>query len=314
MIWGNPDRINRMTWAQFEEKELEGPLNAQLSARGVFWSPGQVLEKIVGFDVAMVVSEVGFWASMGFGTVPSGRRVLSSWWPGWPSLFVRPLFRFRTPPTFTLNAFFQYKRPQYLSHGGSEWSAWASPYYRFDLTRHQQLALEACATSLGVHGLVAYGSPVFYQRDELFRHIEHGTLVNNTHFVEAVRLSGHARYTYVAPRKNGKAHSDPVDVEHISFGDDDGGQGTRNDGNQSDGPPPAELLKQAKMAARAAVKASPDLVGSVERFESTVQRAQEGLREVLDEIEMGGESQTAVSAFLQASVFSHMSGISWCIR
>ena len=45
-----------MPLAEFEEKELEGLLNAQLTGgSGQMWTPGQVLESIVGFDAALMV-------------------------------------------------------------------------------------------------------------------------------------------------------------------------------------------------------------------------------------------------------------------
>jgi len=43
-----------MPLAEFEEKELKGPLNAQLTGgSGLIWTPGRVLEAIVGIDAAL---------------------------------------------------------------------------------------------------------------------------------------------------------------------------------------------------------------------------------------------------------------------
>src|SRR5580692_2241170 len=107
-----------MALAEFEEKELEGPLNAQLTGgTGLLWSPGQVLEAIVGFDAALMVTDLSFWASVGLGPLPPGLPVVPSWWHGWPSPLLRPLFRLRTPPPFRLNLFLQYKRPEHLTAG-----------------------------------------------------------------------------------------------------------------------------------------------------------------------------------------------------
>jgi len=63
-----------MVWAEFEEKELEGPLNAQLSMGGPLWSPGQVLEQIVGFDIAIMVDDISFWARLASGHRRPGCR------------------------------------------------------------------------------------------------------------------------------------------------------------------------------------------------------------------------------------------------
>lgn len=139
---------------EFEEKEFEGPLNGQLGLGGPLWSPGQVLEQLVGFDAAMLTIDAVFWASQGFAAPPLGAVVLPAWWPGF---FSRLAVRIRRPPPFRMNVFLQYKRPEHLSHSNaSEWTLWKASYYRFWITSHQQLALVACATALGNSGLVAY--------------------------------------------------------------------------------------------------------------------------------------------------------------
>lgn len=315
-----PDASSRcdnrhMVWAEFEEKELEGPINAQLSMGGPLWSPGQVLEQIVGFDVAIMVDDISFWASVGFGAAPAGLPVLPSWWSSWPSVILRPLFRFRTPPKFRLNLFLQYKRPERLTRG-QEWPDWKKPYFRFDLTPHQQSALEACAKSLGTGGLAAYGSPAFHRRTELFTHVEKRTLVENTHFAPALQLASHARYTYVTARGAGKAHSEPVDVQPIVFSDEHespGGPPTTppDNGGAGDGPYPDAVLREAKKAARAAVAASPLLVGSAEGFERSIARAQEVLEFLRPGLQERGLN--AAENYLVASIFSRMSGIHWAV-
>lgn len=314
-----------MGLAEFEEKELEGPLNAQLSMGGPLWSPGQVLEKIVGFDAALMVDELAFWSAVGgLAATPTGLPVLASWWPGWPSIFLRPIFRFRSPPPFRLNVFLQYKRPEHLTRG-QEWVHWRVPYYRFILTAHQQRALEACARSLGSAGLVAYGSPAFHRRSDLFLHIEKRTLVANTHFAPVTPLATHSRYTYVAARAKGKAHSKATDVEPIVFPEhleselDAADAGAPpppprgDDGGAGEGPTPDSLLADAKKAARAAIAASPSIVGGADGFERILTRA----RRITDALRIDTDEErrrTAINAFLVAALFSRLSGVLWMVK
>ena len=302
-----------MTVAQFEEREFGEPLNAQLTGgSGLFWPPGQVLEHVVGFDAALMVTDVAFWASIGFGAAPAGLVIQRSWWPGWPSHLLRPLFAFRTPPPFRLNLFLQHKRPEHLTFG-KEWKHWKAAYYRFVLTPHQQRALEACANSLGPAGYVAYGSPAFHLRPDLFAHIEHRTLAANTHFAPALSLVNHARYTYVAARAAGQAHSEPVKVQPLLFMNGPPHEPPKppSDGSGGDGPTPEELLDAAKKAARAAVEASPAIVGNREAFERAIVRAR-GLLDLLGP-GLDGHGRTAADAFTVAAIFARMSGVQWMV-
>jgi len=299
--------------AQFEEKELEGPLNAQLcGGSGLLWSPGQVLEAVVGFDAALMVTDISFWASLGFGHVPHGLPVQSSWWPGWPSLLLRPLFMFRTPPHFRLNLFLQYKRPEHLERG-KEAGHWNSAYFRFAVTPHQQRALEACARSLGVDGHVAYGSPAFFKRADLFTHTENRTLASNTHFAPAMDLATHSLYTYVSARAPGKAHSEPVEVKPLLFLNEPPQDPPEppGDGGPPDGEAPNALLSAAKKAARASAEASPTIVGSRELYERAIERARRAITFIQPGLDERGRA--AADAYVVAAIFSRMSGIQWMI-
>jgi hypothetical protein len=278
----------------------------------LLWSPGQVLEAIVGFDVALMVMDLSFWASIGFGAAPHGLPVLGSWWPGWPSLLLRPLFRFRTPPPFRLNLFLQYKRPEHLTQG-KERKHWKAAYFRFALTSHQQRALEACATSLGPGGHVAYGSPAFFRRTDLFAYTENRTLADNTHFAPALQLANHSRYTYVSARAAGMAHSEPVEVQPLSFSDGPPHVPPAHpgDGGAGDAPTPEALLNAAKKAARASVEASPVIVGSREAYERAIERARGAINFVRPGID--GAARTAVDAYMAAAIFARMSGVQWMV-
>jgi len=291
--------------AEFEEKEFEGPLNGQLGLGVPLWSPGQVLEELVGFDVALYTVHAVFWAACGYATPPQGAVILASWWP-----LGAPLTAQRTPPTFRVNVFLQHKRPEYLSRGNaSEWASWNAAYYRFWTTPHQQLALDACAAALGQNGYVAYSSPAFHTRAALFGHVEQQTLITNTHFAPATQLSGHGRYTYVSATAPGIAHSEPVAVRPLTFlngGGNGDGPPARPPGG-ANGRPPEQLLTEARKAAEAAVAASPMLVGSEQLFGAAVIRA------IAIVEARGSQVSDPERNYIHAATFSTMSGIQWCV-
>lgn len=299
-------RTTCMPIAQFEEKEFEGPLNLQLAVQGRMWSPGQVLEKLVGFDAALLVHDAVFWARNGFTAPPPGATVLPGWWPWASSVFLR---RKRVPPSYPLNVFLQYKRPEYLSGGrASEWSHWKRPYFRVSIIRHQQRALVACANEVGRNGVVAYASPAFHSRTALFNHVEQQTLVANTHFANPRKLTGHSRYTYVGAKQRGKAHSKVVDVAPISF-DGSGDDGPPRPGDRDgDGRGPESLFEEARRASEAALEASPRLVGSRALLDRAAQRASTYLGQASFE-----GYEVPVENFVFVAIFSAMSGIAWAI-
>src|SRR5262245_23462158 len=130
--------------AEFEEKEVEGALNAQLSGR--LWSPGQVLEYFVGFDAALDIESSLHWSLLGYTTPPVGTTISVLWWS---SPAAQAALSQRPPPPFRLNLFLQYKRPEYLrSPTAVEWPHWNAPYFRFNIVAHQQSALDSCAAGL----------------------------------------------------------------------------------------------------------------------------------------------------------------------
>jgi len=164
------------------------------------------------------------------------------------------------------------------------------------------------ANSLGANGLVAYASPAFYKRSELWTHIEQRTLIVNTHFAPAIRVSGHGRYTYVDATTPGKAHSRIAEVPPLAFLNG-GGRGGPPEGPSggADGRTPQQLLKEARRAAKAALTTSPQLVGTAELFASAVQRATTFLGA------LGFQPDEPVQDVAYVATFSAMSGIGWAV-
>jgi len=199
--------------AQFEEKEYEGPLNHELLASDSrIWPPGQVFEKHMGIDAALMVTSPLFWRNVGF-SHPLAGVVLDDLSFGhiW-----RQVGKKRRLPTFATNLFLQVKRPEFLSR-----SSYSAPmygrHYRFNIKPHQQLALSRLARKLGHRGRVFYAAPVFHTHDELYRFTERQELVKNSNFAPVSRLDGHERWLYRRPGASGVGHSEPEEIDEPSF-------------------------------------------------------------------------------------------------
>ena len=121
-------------------------------------------------------------------------------------------------PRFRFNLFIQYKRPEYVkSPNAAEWTSWRKPYYRFDLTEHQQRLLERIAHRAANRAAVIYASPAFWRDEDLFEFAEAETVIQRSNIAHARLLAGHERYTYTDPGSKGRAYSDPEDVSGPTF-------------------------------------------------------------------------------------------------
>jgi hypothetical protein len=210
---------------EFEEKQFEQHLNLQLlEDYRLLYPPGQVLENIVGFDVALYTKRRSFWRLF------SKSHVYDRYYePG--SVFYRPGVRLDTAwwerlerdiestfPAFKCNVFIQHKRPDYLkSRRSREWKDWRGPYFRYRLRKHQQLALEGLESKIGDEAIVVYASPAFHQVSALWRAVDLREVVDRTNFAQPAKLKGHTSYTYVAPGNAGKAHSDVREIQSLDF-------------------------------------------------------------------------------------------------
>jgi hypothetical protein len=199
--------------AEFEEKEYEGPLNQELlSGDPRLWPPGQVFEKYMGIDAALMVASPLFWQSLGFSNSLPG-TILNDLRFGYIWTQVR---RKRRLPTFATNLFLQVKRPEYLSRSNCSVRMYGD-HYRFNIKAHQQTALGRLARNLSHRGLVAYASPVFHTHERLFRLTERRELVTNSNFAPIHRLDGHSRWLYNRSGATGVAHSEPEQIAEPSF-------------------------------------------------------------------------------------------------
>jgi hypothetical protein len=123
--------------------------------------------------------------------------------------------RHRPLPNFKLNLFIQAKRcffhkakPRHLKA-----SALNSPCWRFDITPHQQEALEKVAAKISRRAVVCYAAPAFHRFSELYAHTAARTINQNSTFPTVEKLTGHSAWYYDRPGGSGVANADPENIE-----------------------------------------------------------------------------------------------------
>lgn len=208
-------------YAEFEEKTYEQHLTSELvHSRRLFFPPGQVLEDIVGFDVALRTSNHHLWKLFPH-MYPRWRRMFFMHPPGvhlrheWWQELEHEVEHF---PKFKFNCFIQAKRPNRMVRSdAAEYASWRKPYFRYDTFLSQQQALELLAHKTSGKAIVAYACPAFHTYGELWSAINSGQLVKQSNFCEIANLNGHDRYSFVVPGNLGIAHSDPTPIESKPF-------------------------------------------------------------------------------------------------
>jgi hypothetical protein len=207
--------------AEFEEKTYEQHLTRELvNGRRLFFPPGQVLEGIVGFDVALRTSNRHFWKLFPHANSwwrrmlfmpPLGIHLRHEWWQE----LEREIEYF---PKFKFNCFIQAKRPERMVRSDAEeYASWNKPYFRYDTFSSQRQALESLAHTTSGKAIVAYACPAFHTHKELWTAIYSGQLVSRSNFCEVAKLNGHGRYSFVSSGSYGTAHSDPIPIESRPF-------------------------------------------------------------------------------------------------
>lgn len=206
--------------AQFEEKTYEQWLTSELVHGRRFFAPGQVLENIVGFDVALRTKKGVFWRLFAhiharsprlLHLEPTGSCLSHKWW----TELERELETF---PKFKFNCFIQVKRPhRMIRRNSSEYSTWNRAYFRYETSSNQQRALEYLAGKVSGKAAVVYACPAFHKNDELWRAYEQCNLIEQSNFCDVEKLCGHVRYSFVSAGNLGYAHSEPTVVESAPF-------------------------------------------------------------------------------------------------
>lgn len=207
--------------AEFEEKSYEQHLTSELvHSRKLFFPPGQVLEDIIGFDVALHTSKSAFWKLFPH-MHPWWHRILFRHPPGThlrPEWWQELEHKIELLPKFKFNCFIQAKRPEHMMRSdAAEYSSWGNPYFRFDTFPSQQKALVLLAQKTVGKAVVVYACPAFHTCGELWAAIKSGKLVKQSNFCEIAKLNGHSRYSFASAGNVGIAHSEPIRIESVSF-------------------------------------------------------------------------------------------------
>lgn len=185
------------TPAGFEEKEFEVLANASFSfgafasgsAPPVLFSPGQVLEKTLGFDFSIYLAPNSTTYKLLFGSYPG---------PVSPGAFAAPV---ALPAVArSVNTFIQYKRPTYFgpNHRQTVWPQ--QPFLRFDvrsryrlnnqnITDHSQLEALDVLASQNPAVKVRYACPSVWSRNDLYTQYALQDLISNCGFTDPRNLS-----------------------------------------------------------------------------------------------------------------------------
>lgn len=203
--------------AEFEEKEYEQPLNFELLSNpgNNIWSPGQVFEEHFGIDVALNVDKPDFWKLFGHINIPAG-AILDSF--NWGYIW-RKIKTKRMLPNFQTNLLLQVKRSHHRIGRKAIYAAQGitGQYWQFEITDHQQHALDKLHQKLSNRALVCYASPAFHTLAELYDNIRMNSLVENTSFVQVHRMTGHKRWVYDQAGAVGLACSKIEKIEDQNF-------------------------------------------------------------------------------------------------
>jgi hypothetical protein len=198
--------------ADFEESEYRGPLYNQLE-RGnhLVWEPGQVFEKHIGIDRAAYVTDPYFWGLHGLASPMSGVVLLDYDW----HYIWKERLKDKILPDFTLNLFLQAKRPHSGTRprGKVKKAGLTGDYWKFEITPHQQVALERMAANLNGNAVVCYAAPAFHTQAALYEHTKNQSIVPSSSFPPASALAGHGAWYYDRGGLSGVANPDFVHLE-----------------------------------------------------------------------------------------------------
>lgn len=214
---------------KFEEKQYENQMNMILACQeGIYknkslFSPGQVLEGQLGFDVAMHTCNKKFMRNFYRDWDYLFYEYINYWRHG---MELKNLYEFHEVyeeifnhmPNIKYNIFIQYKKPKFIKKSTApEYWKWKTSYFRYKLTDHQQKILEELTHSIGNQALVIYASPAFVTQEEFWENVNNQTMIDNSNFCKVEELIGHHRYTYIKGGRYGIAFSEPEEVRTINI-------------------------------------------------------------------------------------------------
>jgi hypothetical protein len=290
----------KVVTSEFEESEYRGPLFNQLATNQFVWEPGQVFEQYIGIDYALLCTHPAVSKLFGWQAALRGVQLFRY---NFDYIWHTRNGRKRLPP-FQFNMFVQAKRAHYTRRAPKalKTKGLGSPYWQFDLTPHQQVALEQLGQQLGSKALVTYAAPAFHTSKDLYRHTINQGMVEASTFPEVTTLCGHQAWNYSEPGNRGVANAEPERivglplVERIEAF-------VRAEQSQLDAP---SNLSRIAGAVSAAVEVTDDFCGA--RF----QHGLTALDELLDDVELG-ERRAPTRQFLKTLWFCELFRASWFV-
>lgn len=203
-------------WAEFKEKPFENAFLAELARHtNIQFSPDQTDEGILGFDGAFFLPLPKMHLVFPYVRFRRWRHFVGMTASDIDSFGAKLDARL---PTFNLNLFVQYKRPEWLKQSNAtEWPSWSHPYFRYTIEPKQQGLLEKIASTAAGRAAVLYAAAAFWKSSDLFAFGLANDIIPNSHLASAEMLTGHQRMTYAGPGSFGIAHSEPENVEGPSL-------------------------------------------------------------------------------------------------
>lgn len=145
------------------------------------WTPSQVAEKFLGFDVAVAVQ----------GAPPRllGRLLDTVIPPGFDIDGLHPDVGMGSAPRLA-SLFFQYKRSDHVVGGkATGFGHFQRPFYRFRIDKAQHKQLEGLASASEGQALVRYVAPLFHTDQELIHNTTHRRVLSESRFIDVITLS-----------------------------------------------------------------------------------------------------------------------------
>ncbi|MEW6011589.1 MAG: hypothetical protein AB1604_09890 [Euryarchaeota archaeon] len=199
-------------YAEFEEKTYESLMNAEFNTKHNIFAPGPVFENLLGIDAAFYSHNINFWRLFNK-KIPKGEYIKSELWDITEEKLKSDVF-----PPFKCNLFVQYKRSEYIkSARGKEFPYWKKPYFRYKINTQQNKTLCKLEQNISSSSIVVYGCSAFYKNMDLWEFSQAKKIIINSNFVKPLQLANHKRYTFTNHGKEGKAFSEPIDIETINI-------------------------------------------------------------------------------------------------
>jgi len=287
-----------------EDGRSQAPITGRLCAPTDIWEPGQVFEKHIGIDHALFTTHAYLHALHGH-SLPLNGVVLSRY--NWDYIWAVRRSKKRLP-SFRLNVFIQAKRPQYGRYAPKalKLQGLKSPYWRFEVTPHQQVALEKLQQRLNSRAIVCYACPAFHKESILHKWTVQPRIVDNSTFPDVAILNGHSAWNFSQPGARGVANVNPTAsdapslLERIGFLIERGGQ---------DSGSAVEELQFLSQAVKLAMESVTDEATHIQaRFFEGARTLQEIASDFAD-----GAERKAFVAYATVLHFCYLNRLNWLV-